>query len=68
MERVKMFFSKDWTLTERILLLVNCVLFGMLLGFLWAPIKRGIYCGNHNGDYHICDWDDCDDEWLDEAD
>ena len=36
---------------EKILLGVSCFLGGVVLGFLIAPIKNGIYCGNNNGNY-----------------
>ncbi len=28
-----------------------CFLGGVVVGFLIAPIKKGIYCGNNNGNY-----------------
>lgn len=31
------------------LLSIIFLLFGVILGFLIAPIKKGIYCGNNNG-------------------
>ena len=35
---------------EKVLFGVACFLGGMVAGFLIAPIKKGIYCGN-NGNY-----------------
>ena len=32
-----------------ILLAIACFQAGVILGFLLAPIKKGVYCGNHNG-------------------
>mgnify|MGYP000854366080 CR=1 FL=1 len=26
-----------------------CLLLGVIIGFLAAPVKKGIYCGNYNG-------------------
>lgn len=26
-----------------------CLLAGVIVGFLLAPVKKGIYCGNNNG-------------------
>ena len=34
---------------EEKLLGLACFFGGMVAGFLIAPIKRGIYCGNNNG-------------------
>ena len=34
---------------EKVLLGLSCLFGGMVLGFLIAPIKKGIYCGNYNG-------------------
>lgn len=36
---------------EKILLGAACFLGGMVAGFLIAPIKKGVYCGNNNGNY-----------------
>lgn len=36
---------------EKVLFGVACFLGGMVAGFLIAPIKKGIYCGNNNGNY-----------------
>lgn len=41
------------------------LLLGVILGFILAPIKEGIYCGNNNGN-HYCG-DCCDDENFDEG-
>lgn len=34
---------------EKILLGAACFFAGAVAGFLIAPIKKGIYCGNNNG-------------------
>lgn len=34
---------------ERKLLVLSCFLGGVVAGFLLAPIRKGIYCGNNNG-------------------
>ena len=60
---VKDFFKRDWTLSEKILVIFCCIMFGVIKGFLMAPIKRGISCGNNNGNvYNQLE----DDYWLDE--
>ena len=62
---IKEFFTRDWTLAEKILVILCCVLIGMVKGFLLAPIKRGISCGNNNGNtYNELE----DDYWLDDED
>lgn len=35
-----------------ILTALACFLGGIILGFLIAPVKKGIYCGNYNG--NVC--------------
>ncbi|WP_294358027.1 hypothetical protein [uncultured Clostridium sp.] len=34
---------------EKFLLGAACFFGGMVAGFLIAPIKKGLYCGNNNG-------------------
>lgn len=46
---------------------VTCAMFlflGIVVGFLIAPIKKGIYCGNNNGNTYGDDnlWDEDWDE------
>lgn len=36
---------------EKILFASTFFLGGVVVGFLIAPIKKGIYCGNNNGNY-----------------
>ncbi len=60
---VKDFFKRDWTLTEKILVILCCVMFGTIKGFLMAPIKKGINCGYNNGNVY----NQLEDEyWLDD--
>ena len=62
-ESVKEFFGRDWTPAEKVLVILCCILFGVIKGFCLAPIKRGISCGNNNGNvYNQLE----DDYWLDE--
>ena len=50
-------------MTEKILVILCCILLGMIKGFFLAPIKKGINCGNNNGNtYNSMD----DDYWLDD--
>ncbi|WP_312425938.1 hypothetical protein [Lacrimispora sp.] len=46
---MKNFFNREWSLPEKRLSIVSAFLFGCVLGFLFSPIKKGVYCGNHNG-------------------
>ncbi len=50
---VRDFLERDWTLAEKVLVVLCCVLIGMLNGFFLAPIKKGISCGNNNGNTYI---------------
>ena len=45
-EDIKYFFTRDWTMAEKVLIIICCILLGMVKGFLIAPIKKGISCGN----------------------
>lgn len=64
-ETVREFFKRDWTPTEKVLLIICCILIGVVKGFLLSPVKRGISCGNNNGNvYNELD----DDYWLDDED
>ena len=62
-EGIKEFFCRDWTISEKILVIVCCILLGMLKGFFWAPVKKGISIGNNNANTH----NHYDEEyWLDD--
>ena len=47
--------EKDWNMMEKRLVMSVCLLAGLLLGFMIAPVKRGIYCGNNNGNTQLAD-------------
>lgn len=49
LEKIKEFFKRDWTLAEKILMILCFFYLGVIKGFLFAPIKKGISCGNNNG-------------------
>lgn len=61
---VKDFFEREWTTEEKILVILCCVMYGIIQGFLLAPIKRGISCGNNNGNVYNA----LEEEWLDDED
>ncbi len=42
MKTLKTIFLSSWTPAEKALLLLNVLLFGMLLGWLTAPLKKVI--------------------------
>lgn len=64
-EDIKYFFTRDWTMSEKVLIIICCILLGMVKGFLLAPIKKGISCGCNNGN----SYNGLDDEyWLDDED
>lgn len=44
---------------EKILFGATCFLGGVVVGFLIAPIKKGIYCGNNNGNHLGKDEEKC---------
>lgn len=50
---MRIFFNREWSFAEKRLLILSSFLLGCLLGFLFAPIKKGVYCGNHNGNTWI---------------
>ncbi|HBC99164.1 MAG TPA: hypothetical protein DC053_07075 [Lachnoclostridium sp.] len=43
------FFNREWSLPEKRLSIMSAFLLGCVLGFLFAPIKKGINCWNNNG-------------------
>ena len=57
------FFERDWTTTEKILVILCCILIGVIKGFCLAPIKKGINFGSNNGNtYHEME----EDYWIEE--
>ena len=53
LESIRDFFERDWTPAEKVLVILCCVLLGVVKGFCLAPIKRGISCGNNNGNSYM---------------
>lgn len=64
-ENIKGFLGRDWTPAEKALMLLCAVLFGVVYGFLIAPVKKGISCGNNNGNSYV---QTDDGYWLDDED
>lgn len=62
-ESIRDFFRRDWTMSEKVLVILCCILLGMIKGFFFSPIKRGISLGNNNGNTYV---GSDDDDWLDE--
>lgn len=46
---MKKFFNREWNPCEQKLATAAAFLLGIVLGFMFSPIKKGIYCGNNNG-------------------
>ena len=63
-ESVKDFFRREWTVVEKILVILCCVMFGVIKGFMLAPIKKGISCGNNNGNVY----NELEEDWIDDED
>ena len=62
-KNLKGFFLRDWTLAEKILVVLCCIMIGIVKGFFLAPVKGGIRCGNHTV-YNQKE----DEYWLDDED
>lgn len=43
---LKAFWEKDWTAAEKILLLADVLLTGVLIGWLTSPFKGGFFSNN----------------------
>jgi uncharacterized membrane-anchored protein YhcB (DUF1043 family) len=50
---MKDFFNEEWTILDKKLVVSTALLLGIIIGFIFAPIKRGVYCGNHNGNTQL---------------
>ena len=46
LEKVKEFLHQDWTMTEKTLLIADLLLAGVLIGWLTAPFKGGLFSNN----------------------
>ena len=51
-EEIIAFFRRDWSMAEKILIILCCILLGMVKGFKMAKIKQGIMIGSNNGNYN----------------
>lgn len=49
-EAMKNFINNEWSHLEKKLIISTFFLLGVVIGFGFSPIKKGIYCGNNNGD------------------
>ena len=65
LQSIKEFLARDWTPAEKVLVILCAVLAVIVYGFLLAPIKRGISCGNNNGNSYV---QTDDGYWLDDED
>lgn len=39
---LKVFFERDWSMEEKMLILMNCILGGLVIGFIFSPFRKGI--------------------------
>lgn len=65
----KIFMGRDWSRTEKMLMLLNFMFVGMILGFFIASIRKGI--GNNNGNSYRTNYGDVaaeEEYWLDDED
>mgnify|MGYP004445858195 CR=1 FL=1 len=46
MEKLRDFFKRDWTMSEKVLLAADLVLAGVLIGWLTSPLKGGMFSNN----------------------
>lgn len=66
MEKVKEFLLRNWTMPEKVLLLTDVLLAGVLVGWLTSPLKGGFFSNNlihSNNEGDI--WEDTE-EWEEE--
>lgn len=61
-EAIKAFMVREWTLEEKILIMLCCVLFGVIKGFLCSPLKKGISIASGNGNHYVFEEDMEDEE------
>lgn len=61
------FWGKEWTTTEKILVVLNCILLGAVLGVIFGPRKGSVMIGSNNGSgmAPLCDYEE---GWIDEED
>ena len=64
LEKVKEFLHQEWSMTEKILLIADMFLAGVLIGWLTAPFKGGLFSNNVLGsnNENFYDEDDFEDE------
>lgn len=46
---MKNFIKSEWSLLEKKLVISTFFLLGIVIGFVFAPIKKGIYFCDNNG-------------------
>ena len=66
LEKIKEFLHQDWTMTEKTLLIADLLLAGVLIGWLTAPFKGGLFSNNVLGSNNENYYDE--DEFEDEED
>ncbi len=60
LEKIKEFLHQDWTMTEKVLLITDLLLTGVLIGWLTAPFKGGLFSNNVFGSNNENFYDETD--------
>ncbi|MBS6951769.1 MAG: hypothetical protein KH230_00875 [Enterocloster asparagiformis] len=50
---MKDFFDREWCYSDKCMAVLSAFLCGVVVGIMISPVKRGIYCGNHNGNTQL---------------
>lgn len=51
---VKELFEKEWDMHDKVLCVMNAALMGLVVGFVFSPIKKGMQIWSHNGCNNGC--------------
>ena len=62
LEKVKEFMWQDWTMTEKVLLIADLLLAGILIGWITAPFRGGWFNNNVLGSNNEGYYDDSEEE------
>lgn len=50
---MKSFYLHEWSMSDKKLMVAIAFLSGIIIGFIFSPVKKGVYCGNNNGNTHL---------------
>lgn len=48
-EFISEFINRSWTNEEKVLVVLSASLIGIVVGFIFSPLKKGISVFSHNG-------------------